>query len=164
MPPVTASLPRLSVRPLRGDDHAALVAIRNAMSVDDIATGTTARPPMAPRPLTPDAFGAVTESGLSFVAEADGRIIGYLLAEPIAYDDDRPLTVWVEEVAVNPDQRRRRVATLLYRTFAAAATASGVRAVVTRIAADDAAAVALHRRVGYEPHGTGALVWRLEVE
>jgi GNAT superfamily N-acetyltransferase len=92
----------------------------------------------------------------------DGEPVGCLLAQPISYCDDAPLTVWVDDLAVRPERRRRGVATALYRAFGAWASGVGVRAALTRVPPDDPAARALHRRVGFAAHATGALVWRFD--
>ena len=118
-------------------------------------------PTEAPVGSPTDASVSPAEAGCAWVAELDGQPIGVLLAQPIAFVDDAPLTFWVEEIAVRPDQRRRGVATALYRAFGAWARAAGAQGVLTRIDPGDAAAIALHRRVGFEPHGTDALLWRL---
>ena len=106
----------------------------------------------------------VVEAGCSWLAERDGEPVGVLLAQPIAFLDDAPLTIWVEEIAVVPEERRRGVATALYRAFGAWARAAGAQGALTRLDPNDAAALALHRRVGFEPHGPGALLWRVGPE
>ena len=137
------------IRPLRASDRDALVAI-------DAPAGAV------PSAAAPDTFGAHVQAGCSFVAELRAAPVGYLLAQPIAYRDDRPLTLWVEAVAVHPAYRRRGIAGALYREFGARARAAGATAVLTRVAPDDAAGLALHRRAGFTPHATGALIWRLD--
>ena len=124
-------------------------------------TPGTSSPDGAPGMAVPAIAASLVGAGSSWIAERDGQPIGVLLAQPIAFVDDAPLTFWVEEIAVVPEQRRRGVATALYRAFGAWAQAAGAHGVLTRVDPDDAAAWALHRRVGFEPHGTGTLLWRL---
>ncbi|HEV2109464.1 MAG TPA: GNAT family N-acetyltransferase [Thermomicrobiales bacterium] len=98
----------------------------------------------------------------SYVAEIDGHCVGYLLVQSISYLDGKPLTLWIDDLAVHPDHRRRKIATALYRELGTWARAEGVKAILTRIPPDNAAARALHQQIGFEDHATGTLVWRLD--
>lgn len=111
--------------------------------------------------ITPALFAACLADGCAVVAEAGGVIVGLLLASPLAYDGDAPLTLWVEAVAVAPAWRRRGVATDLYRALAVRASAAGAQGV---LAATDPVAAAMHRRVGFAPHREGLLLWRIGAE
>ncbi len=151
---------RLTLRRLRPDEREALdiLAVLRAAEHHPFPHGT---PPEDKPRAAARAFASLVEAGSSWIAERDGRPVGVLLTQPIAFVDDAQLTFWVEEIVVVPEQRRRGVATALYRTFGAWARAAGTTGVLTRVDPDDAAALALHRRVGFESHGTGALLWRL---
>lgn len=151
----------LTIRRLRCGDGDAVAAITERRFAGVGAGDPPPPPDEASRPMTPGDAAALVASDCSWVAERDGRPVGVLLAQPIAFVDGSPLTFWVEEIAVVPDQRRRGVATALYRAFGTWARAAGAQGVLTRVDPDDAPALALHRRVGFEPHGTDALLWRL---
>ncbi|MCC6312452.1 MAG: GNAT family N-acetyltransferase [Thermomicrobiales bacterium] len=107
-------------------------------------------------------FAAYLDSGCSFIATIGEEPVGWLLAQPISYCDDAPLTVWVDDVLVRPEHRRRGVAAALYLAFGAWAHGGAVRAALTRFPSEDAAARALHRRAGFAAHATGAVVWRFD--
>ncbi len=116
------------------------------------------------RELSSATFAAYAASGCSYVAEVEGQLAGYLFAQPISYRDSTPLTIWVDDIAVHPDYQRQRIGIALYRTLGARARGEGVKAILTRVDPTNAAALSLHQRAGFEPHGTGAIVWRLERE
>ena len=150
------------VRRARTGDVAVLAGIHDAARHGD--QGRLDEPPVpktGPAPAR-ETIASFVEAGWSYVAEVGDEVVGYLLAQPIAFVEATPLTVWVEEVAVHPDHRRRGVATALYRALGDAARAAGAKAVLTRLDRDDAAALALHRRVGFQVHPTETVVWRLE--
>lgn len=144
-------LPR--IRPAQPDDEPALRAL------DEAATSVAA-PPVS----FPSAFAAYLEDGGSFVATVGDVVVGYLLALPLAYDGDVPLTLWIEAIVVHPTWRRRGVATALYHALGTWAQSSGVAAALTLLPADNLAALALHRRVGFTPHRDELALWRFDAE
>lgn len=108
-----------------------------------------------------DTFAALAEEVPTLVAvNADG-IVGYLLASPLAYDADAPMSLWLEAVAVVPDWRRRGLATALCAAHASASRALGVRALLASSSIDPALA-ALLACVGFVVHRDGVLLWRLQ--
>lgn len=155
----------LMIRCLRADDFPALRALDDAVAngrdAASLGEQRSARPIAQPH-LTPAAFAAYVADGCCAVAALDGRVVGYLLARPLAYLDERPLSVWVDDITVEPDRRRCGIATALYRGFGEWARTAGIRAVLTRVGIDDQVGQALHRRVGFEPRSTDALIWRLD--
>ena len=52
------------------------------------------------------AFGTYLESGLSFVAEDDGEIIGFIFAQMLHHVNNAENLVWVENMGVHPYLRR----------------------------------------------------------
>lgn len=156
---------RLFIRWLRADDFSSLSALADAVAhhrdvVPPAAPGTPLQ--IARTPFTRESIAAYVADGCSVVAVIDGRPVGYLLARPLAYLDERPLSVWVDDIVVRPDRRQQGIAAALYREFGDWARTAGLRALLTRVAPSDHAAQALHRRVGFEPHGGDALIWRLD--
>ena len=143
---VSAEARRVTVRRLCADDVAAVRPFDGTIS----------------RRFSPGVLAAYVADGCSVVAVLDDRMVGYLLARPLAYEDDRPLSVWVDVVEVHPEWRRRGIAGNLYGALGRWARSSGVRAVLTRVNGDDHAALLLHRSLGFEPHANDALIWRLD--
>ncbi len=148
------------------DETLAGASLRAAYAADYPALcAAAARCGPAVRDAVPDAsiFALRASEGSALVAVHDEAIIGYLLASPLAYDGDAPLSLWVEAVIVVPDWRRRGLATALYVAFATAARALGTQALLTSPAADPALA-ALLTHVGFVTHRDGVLLWRLGEE
>ena len=162
--PVAAEPQRVQIRRLRDGDLPAIRALDAALVRGDAAGLPQSQPAssLAPRRLTLAAFTTYVTDGCSVVAVCDNRVVGYLLARPLAYADERPLSVWVDDVAIHPDFQLSGIAESLYRALQRWARAEGVRALLTRLVAEDQVAQALHRSIGFEPHAMDALIWRAD--
>lgn len=114
------------------------------------------------RAITPERFAYYTRTACSFVAEERGEIVGYVLAQPLRHFDLEPLAVWVEDISVHPDHHRRGIATALYRTLHDWGRAAGATAILAGIHLDNAASLAMHRRVGFDLYASRTAVWRLD--
>ena len=114
------------------------------------------------RAITPDIFAFYVQTPCSFVAEEGGEIVGYVLAQPLRHFDLEPLAVWVEDISVHPDRHRRGIATALYRTLHDWGKSIGASAILAGIHVDNAASLAMHRRVGFDLYETRMAVWRLD--
>src|SRR5436305_6061979 len=112
------------IRPMEPDDYAPLRALDDAVMRYaaraflgfDWDTATAERKEEN-RAITPDAFAFYVQIGYSLVAEEDGGIVGYVLAQPLRHFDLEPLAVWVEDISVHPARHRRGIATALYRAL-----------------------------------------------
>jgi L-amino acid N-acyltransferase YncA len=113
------------------------------------------------RAITPDAFAFYVGTGCSLVAEVDGEITGYVLAQPLRHFDLESLAFWVEDISVHPSHHRRGIATQLYQHLAESGRAAGATVILAGIHADNAASLAMHRRVGFDIYTTKTAVWRL---
>ncbi len=113
------------------------------------------------RAITPDAFAFYAGTGFSLVAEQNAAIAGYVLAQPLRHFDLEPLAVWVEDISVHPAHHRRGIATALYRALHDRARAEGATVILAGIHRDNAASLAMHRRVGFDIYETRTAVWRL---
>jgi L-amino acid N-acyltransferase YncA len=114
------------------------------------------------RAITPEIFAFYLHTPCSFVAEGDGEIIGYVLAQPLRHFDLEPLAVWVEDISVHPDHHRRGIATALYRTLHAWGRSVGASAILAGIHVGNAASLAMHARVGFDLYESRTAVWRLD--
>jgi L-amino acid N-acyltransferase YncA len=114
------------------------------------------------RAITPDAFGFYVTTGCSFVAVDGTAIVGYVLAQPLRHFDLEPLAVWVEDISVHPAHHRQGIASALYGALHVWAEAAGATVILAGIHVDNAASLALHRRVGFEVYETRTAVWRLD--
>ena len=140
------------VRPAQPADWAAACAI--------IAVGAFDIPPLL---ATETTFGEAIASGGIYVATAAESVIGILGAQPIAYDGEKPYTLWVEVVAVHPAWRRLGISTALYRALGQWAEQLSIQGALT-VASDNPAVHALHRRVGFSAHRNDLLLWRFDHE
>jgi ribosomal protein S18 acetylase RimI-like enzyme len=85
--------------------------------------------------------------GLCFVAEADGRVVGFILGdETFEIIDD---TAHLEWIAVDEQYRRRGIARRLMEEAVAAIERLGKEAVVADIAADNPYSRGLAEKVGF---------------
>jgi predicted N-acetyltransferase YhbS len=160
---MTARAGDLAIRPAEPGDYPAVRAIAEAASRAAPRAGIAGRAAQdARRTVTPETFASCVETGHSYVATVRGAVAGYLLTQPIAFAGVAPLTLWVEDIAVNPAHQRRSIATALYRTLGAGARAAGVQGTLVRLRPDDTAGRALHRRIGFEPHIADTFAWRFD--
>ncbi len=51
--------------------------------------------------------------GSSFVAEADGKIVGYILSQPTSFIHSRRWELWLEYIVVLAEHRRRGIGSML---------------------------------------------------
>jgi len=114
------------------------------------------------RAITPVAFAFYVQTACSFVAEADGAIVGYVLAQPLRHFDLEPLAVWVEDISVHPDHHRRGIATRLYQELHDWGRTAGASAILAGIHRKNVASLAMHQRVGFDLYESRTAVWRLD--
>jgi GNAT superfamily N-acetyltransferase len=138
----------LLIRPAGPDDHAAIVAL---------SASEQGAAQIIPASVVSDCLDA----GCSFVALVADALAGYLLAQPIAYDGHRPLTLWVEALVVHPAWRQRGLATALYHALGDWASTQQVKGILARVTPDEVAAWDLHQRAGFEPHRDDLVIWRM---
>jgi L-amino acid N-acyltransferase YncA len=157
------------IRPMESADYEALRALDDAvmrysarafLGFDWDAASPERRE--EERAITPDAFDFYVETGFSLVAEQSAAIAGYVLAQPLRHFDLEPLALWVEDISVHPAHHRRGIATALYRALHHRARASGATVILAGIHRDNAASLAMHRRVGFDVYETRTAVWRIE--
>ena len=87
------------------------------------------------------AFGTYLESGLSFVAEDDGEIIGFIFAQMLHHVNNAENLVWVENMGVHPYLRRNGIGYKLLRTCIDAGMAKGATVIHSSIM--------LHKKLGF---------------
>lgn len=58
-------------------------------------------------------FEHYLKMGSSFVAEADGKIVGYVLSQPTSFLHSRRRELWLEYIVVLAKQRRKRIGSML---------------------------------------------------
>ena len=95
------------------------------------------------------------------LAELDGAPVGIVLANQIVSVEKDGYTLWVEELYVVPEARRRRVASAFLDYIAAEGRRRGVRAVELEVVPTQAAAFALYRGRGFREVHRQRMTWDL---
>ena len=84
-----------------------------------------------------------------WLAERQGRAVAIFLANRVVSVERGGFTLWVEELYVVPEERRRGVARALLARLCDEARRQGVRAVELEVVSTQAAAFALYRALGF---------------
>jgi aminoglycoside 6'-N-acetyltransferase I len=98
---------------------------------------------------TKDSFEFYRDSGMSYVAMEKGQVVGFLFSQMIQYVNNIEKVLWIENVGVHPDHRRKGVGLKLLRRAALDAKKKGAKAVQSVIMPDSKNAVMLHKKVGF---------------
>lgn len=135
------SLPEPRVRAAVAEDVAPVVALEREIAE-------------APHWSEPDYAAILSGEGLQrslFVAELDGELAGFAVGKVI--NAGYEALAELESVAVRSDMRRRGVGQALCEAVGEWCRAQGAAALELEVRAANAGAVALYRRLGFEPVG-----------
>ena len=94
-------------------------------------------------------FGPYLESGLSFVAEEDGEVYGFIFAQMLHHIADCDSLVWIENMGVDPMVRRNEIGYRLLCETLRAGRARGADVAHSMIQADNAPSIMLHKKIGF---------------
>lgn len=128
--------PPLQIRHAEASDYDAIAAV-----VDDWWDGRPMRA-MLPR-LFFQHFRPT-----SFVAERDGRVVGFVVAFVSQTD---PASAYIHFVGVAPEERGRGIGEALYRRVFDVAATAGCRTVHAITSPLNIGSIAFHRRLGFAP-------------
>ena len=98
---------------------------------------------------SPKHFRPYLDSGLSFVAEEDGEIYGFIFAQMLHHVADCDNLVWIENMAVDPLVRRNEIGYRLLRETLRAGQAHGADVAHSMISPDNAPSIMLHKKIGF---------------
>ena len=98
---------------------------------------------------SPKHFRPYLDSGLSFVAEEDGEIYGFIFAQMLHHVADCDNLVWIENMAVDPLVRRNEIGYRLLRETLRAGQAQGADVAHSMISPDNAPSIMLHKKIGF---------------
>ncbi len=94
-------------------------------------------------------IGETSENYPYFVAEDDGKILGYVYAAQYksrgAYENSAEVSVYVKN-----DLQRKGIGAMLYERLFAEISQTNIHAVIAGIALPNAASIKLHERFGFE--------------
>jgi ribosomal protein S18 acetylase RimI-like enzyme len=135
-----AGPPSLSVRPVRRGDLERIIAI------DATVTGLEKRSYW--RSIYRRYAGA-SQTGRQFlVADADGRVVGFVIGEVRDWEFGSPPCGWVFAIAVSPESRLSGVGTHLLQAISASLRRAGVRKLRTLLARDNTLILSFFRSQG----------------
>ncbi len=130
----------VTIRPVRRGDLDPVVAI------DATVTGLEKR---AYWKSVYQRYGATAEAGRQFlVAEADGRVVGFVIGEVRDWEFGSPPCGWVFGIDVLPAARQAGVGSRLLSAICAAFRRAGVRKVRTMLSRDNTLILAFFRSQG----------------
>lgn len=98
---------------------------------------------------TKDSFDFYREAGLSYVAMDKGQVVGFLFSQMMQHVNNIEKVLWIENIGVHPEHRRKGVGLKLLRRAALDAKKKGAKAVQSVIMPDSKDAVMLHKKVGF---------------
>ncbi len=89
------------------------------------------------------------DSGLSFVAEEDGEIYGFIFAQMLHHIADVSNLVWIENMGVDPIVRRQEIGFRLLRETLRAGREAGAEVAHSMIQPANAPSIMLHKKIGF---------------
>ncbi len=92
---------------------------------------------------------AYLDSGLSFVAEEDGEIIGFIFAQMLHHICDEENLLWIENMGVHPYFRRNEIGYRLLRECVRSGREKGATVAHSMIQEDNAPSILLHKKLGF---------------
>ncbi|MCX6650331.1 MAG: GNAT family N-acetyltransferase [Methanomassiliicoccales archaeon] len=98
---------------------------------------------------TKDSFEFYQNSGLSYVALEKGQVVGFLFSQIVEHVNGIEKVLWIENVGVHPDHRRKGVGLKLLRKASLDAKKKGAKAVQSVIMPDSKSTIMLHKKVGF---------------
>ncbi len=96
-----------------------------------------------------ESFLFYSSTGLSFVAKEGDQIVGFIFAQMVAHINSTPLTVWIENIGVHPEHRRKGIAYRLLRHVALEGKKKGAKVVHSSISIENVRSIMLHKKLGF---------------
>jgi len=94
-------------------------------------------------------FKAYLDSGLSFVAEEDGEIHGFIFAQMLHHVANVDNLIWIENMGVHRFVRRNAIGYKLLREVLRQGRAMGGKVAHSMIQPDNAPSILLHKKIGF---------------
>lgn len=95
------------------------------------------------------AFPSYLEGGLSFVAEEDGEVMGFIFAKMLHHIYNAENLIWVENMGVHTYYRRMGIGYKLLREVVNKGAEMGGTVVHSAIQPDNAPSIMLHKKLGF---------------
>ena len=94
-------------------------------------------------------FASYLEGGLSFVAEEDGEIYGFIFSKMLHHVFDVSNLVWIENLGVHPIIRRNAIGYKLLRETLRTGREMGAEAAHSMLQPGNAPSIMLHKKIGF---------------
>lgn len=94
-------------------------------------------------------FSSYLNDGLSFVAEEDGEIYGFIFAKILEHICDVNKVVWIENMGVHPYARRNAIGYRLLRETLKKGVEIGADIGHSMLQSGNAPSIMLHKKVGF---------------
>jgi len=102
------------------------------------------------REVTRARFDFYLKTGSSFVAEENGKVIGYVASQTVHFMHGVNKLLWVEYIVVQREFRRQRIGLALLHKLIDYAKRSGIDRVYTTINPDNEASIKLHLKADFD--------------
>jgi len=113
------------------------------------------------REVTRARFNFYLKTGSSFVAEENGKVVGYIASQTTCFMHGADKLLWIEYIVVRPDFRRSGIGFALLRKLIDYATNSGVELIYTTINPVNEASIKLHLKAGFDIRDRKAAYYRI---
>jgi ribosomal protein S18 acetylase RimI-like enzyme len=100
--------------------------------------------------ITPQYFDHYVGTETSFVAETDGKLVGFILAQPTSYVQGAKGEIWLEYIGVLPEARKMGIGSSLISKVIDHASSLGVKILYTTLNPNNAESSRLLVRHGFE--------------
>lgn len=105
---------RLKIRRLQSSDYGAIVRIEKAVLGEYRQyLKRTGERDEVPSGIQPTYFNHYVRTKSSFVAAADGKVVGFVLTQPMYFADGEKKILWLDYIAIKSRFRRRGVGSSL---------------------------------------------------
>jgi aminoglycoside 6'-N-acetyltransferase I len=94
-------------------------------------------------------FASYLESGLSFVAEEDGEIYGFIFAKMIEHVSNVNKMVWIENMGVHSYVRKNAIGYKLLREVLRKGQSMGAESAHSMLQKGHAPSIMLHKKIGF---------------
>jgi ribosomal protein S18 acetylase RimI-like enzyme len=100
--------------------------------------------------ITRQYFDRYTGTETSFVAETDGKLVGFILTQPTSYVQGAKREIWLEYIAVLPEARKMGIGSSLISKVVNHARSLGVKILYTTLNPNNSESSRLLVRHGFE--------------
>ena len=100
--------------------------------------------------ITPQYFDHYLKTENSSVAEINGKVVGFILAQPTSYLRGAKREVWLEYIAVKPESRKMGIGSMLISRTVERAQSHGVKLLHTTLNPNNSESARLLEKHGFD--------------